>query len=270
MTKKISWPRLCALIVGIYVVIALLSMLHLLPIDYASRLGDSYLSPSFRFWFGTDYLGRDVFSRVLHGVEVAMKVGFAASLIAIPLGAFLGAIAGYFGKWVDDIVVWLYSTVDSIPQILLMLSLSFLLGKGLTSIYIAIGFSSWVSTCRLIRAEVMKQKELDYVLATRALGASHARIIFFHILPNLSYLLIIDFSLRFIFSIKAEAILSYLGLGVQGEPSWGVMIADAREELIQGYWWQLASATFAMFLLTLALNVVGDALRDKLDPKLRT
>ena len=115
----------------------------------------------------------------------------------------------------------------------------------------------------------MKHKEQDYVLATRALGASHARIIVSHILPNVMHLLIIDFSLRFIFAIKSEAVLSYLGVGVQGEPSWGVMIADAKEELLQGYWWQLAAATLAMFFLTLCLNTVGDALRDALDPKLR-
>ena len=268
--RKNLWVGLGTFIIATYSLVAILSMLHLLPIDFATRLGESYLSPRSAFWFGTDYRGRDIFSRVVHGIEVAMKVGIVASIIAIPVGFSLGAMAGYFGGKTDAFVVWLYSTMDSIPQILFMLSVSFLLGKGIGSICIAIGLSSWVNTCRLVRAEVKQQKELDYVLASRALGASHARIIFSHILPNLAHLLIIDFSLRFIFAVKSEAILSYLGLGVQGEPSWGVMIADAREELLQGYWWQLTFATLAMFLLTLAFNIVGDALRDALDPKLRT
>lgn len=263
------WVAVGLAVIAAYVGTALLSMLGLLPVDYVTRLGPSYSPPDARFWFGTDFLGRDVLARTLHGAEVAVKVGFAASLIAIPFGATLGALAGYFGRRVDAAIVWFYSTIDSIPQILFMLSVSFVLGKGIGPICFAIGFSSWVGTCRLIRAEVMKHKEQDYVLATRALGASHARVIFRHILPNVFHLLIIDFSLRFIFAIKSEAVLSYLGVGVVGEPSWGVMISDAKEELLQGYWWQLAAATAAMFFLTLSLNMVGDALRDALDPKLR-
>lgn len=259
----------CTLIILSYFLIALLSWLGLLPIDYATRMGASFTPPNSQFWFGTDFLGRDVFSQTLHGVEVAVKVGVVASFIAIPLGTLLGAFSGYFGKHIDDFVVWLYSTVDSIPQILFMLSVSFVLGKGLSSICLAIGLSSWVGTCRLIRAEYMKHRELDYVLASRALGASHLRIMFVHILPNVFHFLIIDFSLRFILAVKSEAILSYLGVGVQNEPSWGIMIADAKQELLQGHWWQITAATGAMFLLTWSLNLVGDALRDALDPHLR-
>jgi len=204
----------------------------------------------------------------MYGTRVAFSVGLVASLIAMPIGAVLGALAGYFGGRFDEFVVWLYTTVTSIPQILLLTSLSFVLGRGLVAIYIAVGLTSWVGICRLIRSEVMKLKERDYVIAARALGARSGRLLFRHIFPNVTHLLIIDFSLRFVYAIKSEAILSYLGLGVQGKPSWGIMIADAKEELIRGIWWQLTAATAAMFFIVLAFNLVGDALRDALDPRL--
>ncbi len=260
---------LCFLIVVIYFIIACLSFLNLLP-SYETRLGESFLPPSKDFLMGTDFLGRSVLAKVLYGSQVALSVGLIASAIAIPIGVVLGLIAGYFGKYVDDIIVWLYCTVDSIPQILLLLSISFVMGRGMTAIYVAVGLTSWVSICRMIRAEVMKHREKEYVLAAKVLGASDTRIILKHILPNVFHLVIIDFSLRFIYAIKSEAILSYLGLGIQGKPSWGIMIADAKGELLQGKWWQLAAATGAMFFLVLALNIVGDALRDALDPKTKS
>ncbi len=268
LRDRLAFASLC--VIGIYVVIAVFSALNWLPFDYANRLGPSYAKPNAQFWLGTDFLGRDVFAKILYGAKVAFSVGMVASLIAIPIGACLGAIAGYFGGWIDELVVWVYTTITSVPQILLLLSLSFVLGRGLTAIYIAVGLTSWVGICRLIRAEVLKHKELDYVTAARALGAGNLRIILRHIFPNVFHLLIIDFSLRFIYAIKSEAILSYLGLGVQGEPSWGIMIADAKEELLRGIWWQLTAATGAMFFIVLALNILGDALRDALDPRLET
>lgn len=254
-------------VISVYAVIGLLSVLNWLPLDYAARVGESYEPPNSRFWLGTDLLGRDVLAKVFHGVQIAFSVGIIASLIAIPIGAVLGAIAGYFGGWVDEIVVWLYTTVASVPQILLLVAITFVLGRGITSVYVAIGLTSWVGICRLIRGEILKHKQQDYVSAARVLGAGNRRVIFRHILPNLFHLIIIDFSLRFVAAIKFEVILSYLGLGVQGEPSWGIMIADAREELLRGLWWQITAASGAMFFLVLALNIVGDSLRDILDPR---
>lgn len=258
---------LCLSTIVIYAVIGLLSVFDLLPLDYVTRVGGSYESPNTTFWLGTDLLGRDVLAKVVHGIQIAFSVGIVASAIAIPIGAFLGAIAGYFGGWVDEAVVWLYTTVASIPTILLLVAITFVLGRGITAVYVAIGLTSWVGICRLIRGEILKHKEQDYVSSARALGAGNLRVIFRHILPNLFHIIIIDFSLRFVTAIKSEVILSYLGLGVQGEPSWGIMIADAREELLRGIWWQITSATAAMFFLVLSLNIVGDSLRDILDPR---
>lgn len=225
--------------------------------------------PSKLHWFGTDYLGRDVFLRTVHGSRIALSVGLVSSLIAIPIGVFFGAMAGFFGGRVDEFIVWLYSTIASVPDLLLILAMSFMLGKGIFAVYLAIGLTTWVTLCRLIRAEFLKHKGRDYVVAARALGAGDMRLIFRHILPNVFHIVIINLSLRFVAAIKVEVILSYLGVGAQGEPSWGVMINDAKQELLQGVWWQLGAATAAMFFIVLAFNIFGDALRDALDPKLK-
>ena len=230
-----------------------------------------YEPPSEEFWFGTDLFGRDVFRKTLYGVRTALMIGVITSLIAIPIGLVLGAVAGYFGGIVDEIIVWFYSAVSSIPSLLLILSLSLLFGRGLKGFYLAIGLTSWVTLCRLVRGEVIKLKNMEYVQSARALGASHTRIIFLHIVPNLLHLVIINFTLRFCYAIKAEVILSYLGIGVElGQPSWGNMIQSARQELQAGVWWQFTAATVAMFIIVLAFNLFGDALRDALDPRLKT
>ncbi len=256
-------------IVIIYTMIALLSAMGLLAADWAREVGASNLPPSAEHWFGTDIFGRSVFAKVLRGTQVAMSVGVATAVISIPIGVFLGAIAGYFGGWVDDAVTWLYTTFSSIPNIMLLISITMILGKGLFAVYIALGATSWVTLSRLIRGEVMKHKEREYVQAAGAIGGGHMRKLFRHILPNVTHIVIINTSLQFQIAIKSEVILSYLGIGVQGEPSWGTMIDDAKLEISRGVWWQLAGATLAMFLIVLAFNLLGDALRDSLDPKLK-
>lgn len=218
---------------------------------------------------GTDFLARDVFKRVLHGTRIAMSVGFVTCVIAIPIGTFFGALAGFYGGWVDETIVLFYSTVASIPGLLLLLAFTMVVSKGIFGVYLALGMTSWVSLCRLVRGEFIKHKEREYVVAARSLGASNFSCIFKHILPNVFHILIINFSLRFVYAVQSEVILSYLGVGVNDQPSWGVMINDAKLELARGVWWQLAAATAAMFLVVLALNIFGDILRDALDPKLR-
>lgn len=256
-------------IVLIYGLVAVLTATGLLAADWAQEVGGSYDAPNAKFWFGTDIFGRDVWKKLLQGTEVAMSVGLVASIIAIPIGVILGAIAGYYGGIIDEIIVWFYTTFSSIPWIMLTISFTFILGKGITSVYIALGLTSWVSLCRLIRGEVMKHKEREYVQAAGAIGGGNFRKLFIHILPNVNHIIIINTSLQFQTAIKTEVILSFLGLGVQGRPSWGTMIDDAKLELARGVWWQLAGATLAMFIIVLAFNFLGDALRDALDPKLK-
>lgn len=256
-------------IVLIYFFIAILSSLGLIAADWSQEVGASNLAPSMEHFFGTDIFGRSVFLKVIRGTQVAMSVGVAASIIAIPIGVLLGALAGYFGGWIDDFVTWLYTTFSSVPNIMLLISITLILGKGIFAVYIALGATSWVTLCRLIRGEVMKHKEREYVQAAGAIGGGHFRKLFRHILPNVSHIIIINTSMQFQIAIKSEVILSYLGLGVQGEPSWGTMIDDAKLELVRGVWWQLAGATVAMFFILLAFNILSDALRDALDPKLK-
>jgi ABC-type dipeptide/oligopeptide/nickel transport system permease subunit len=256
-------------VVLLYAFVAILVSMGLLASDWAKEVGPSYTAPNSQYLFGTDIFGRDVFKKIIVGTQVAMSVGLVASLIAIPIGVFLGAIAGYFGGVVDEIVVWFYTTFSSIPSIMLLISFTFILGKGITSVYIALGLTSWVSLARLIRGEVMKHKEREYVQAAGAIGGGHFRKLFFHILPNVNHIIIINTSLQFQTAIKTEVILSFLGLGAQDKPSWGTMIDDSKLELARDVWWQLAGATLAMFIIVLAFNILGDALRDALDPKLK-
>ncbi len=229
-----------------------------------------FAKPSLRHPLGTDSLGRDVLLQIVQGTRIAFEVGILTSLIAIPIAVVLGALAGYFGRRVDDFIVWLYTVFDSIPGLLFILAIAVVVGKGLVGVCLGIGLTTWVGLCRLIRGEYIKHRDRQYVLAARALGVGHAAIMFRHILPNVLHLVIISFSLRFPGAILTEVVLSYLGVGVQGEPSWGIMISDAKLRLWQGHWWELGGATAAMFFIVLAFNLFGDALRDALDPKLRT
>ncbi len=222
-----------------------------------------------RYPLGSDNLGRDVLQRLVQGARIAFQVGVITSLIAIPIGVLLGCLAGYFGGRVDDFIVWLYSTVASMPGLLFILSISMVVGKGLKGVYLGIGLMTWTGLCRLIRAEVMKHKERPYVLAARTLGAGPFRIMFRHILPNVFHIVIITFSLRFPSAIGTEVFMSFLGIGVQSEPSWGIMISNARLRLWHGMWWEMTVVTLAVFCVVLAFNLVGDALRDALDPRLR-
>jgi ABC-type dipeptide/oligopeptide/nickel transport system permease subunit len=239
--------------------------------------------PTWRYPLGTDALGRSVLQKVFLGAHVSMTVGFMANVIALPLGMFLGALAGFFGRKIDDFIVWLYTTLASIPGIILLIALKFAFAdkvlfpgtwieldlSGMAGVYIALGLTSWIGTCRLIRAETMKLKELDYVLAARASGRGGLAIMFNHILPNLVHIGIINFSLGFVGAISAEVILSFLNLGVQDLPSWGKMINEARMDLVVGRWWELSAAVVATFIIVLSWNIFGDRLRDALDPKLR-
>lgn len=220
------------------------------------------------FLMGSDNLGRDVFRRLLQGARIAFHVGVVSSLIAVPFGALLGLIAGYFGGKTDALCTWLAATVAAVPSVLLILAISLIAGKGLFGVYIGIGCTTWVGVYRTIRSETLRQCGRGYIQAARALGYSAPRILFRHLLPNVAHLIIISFSLRFPAAVSTEVFLSFLGLGAQGEPSWGVMINNARVRLWQGVWWEGLFVTLAVFGLVLCANRFGDWLRDRLDPTL--
>ena len=234
-------------------------------VDMSSR----DLPPSREHWLGTDNLGRSVALRLVQGSRIAFLVGVFTSLIAIPLGVVLGLAGGYFGGKTDSFVVWLCATVSSMPSLLFILAIALVAGKGLAGIVAGIGLTTWVATCRTIRAETMKHRSRAYVQAARTLGYSHARIMFRHILPNVAHIVLIQLSIRFPSAVSTEVFVSFLGIGVQGEPSWGVMINNARTRLWQGVWWEMVFTTLAIFSLVLVFNHLADVLRDKFDPALR-
>lgn len=271
-----AWRRLmaqkmvviCLGIIALYLLIALAGAVGLLP-DYQERVGPPNEAPALTFslLLGTDVFGRSVMYKILAGTQTAMTIGFLVTAISLPIGITMGALAGYYGGKIDAAVTWLYSVITSVPYILLLIAVSFLLGKGLLSICIAMGSIGWVGLCRLTRGEFMKQKSMEYVTASRLLGSRDARIIFRHILPNTVHLAIVTASLEVLGAIKSEVVLTFLGVGIQDGSSWGTMIADSVGELVQGIWWPLVGVTIAMFFIIYALNVVGDALRDALEPQ---
>jgi peptide/nickel transport system permease protein len=222
---------------------------------------------------GTDKVGSDVLYRALKGIRTGLIIGGFTTLIAVPFAIFFGVIAGYFGGWIDDAVQYIYATLDSIPSILLIVAFMLLFGQGLFNLCLIMGIRSWTGLCRILRGETLKLRELEYIQASEAFGVHRGLIILKHLVPNLMHIVLISTILRFSGLVLAEALLSYLQIGVEPTTgSWGNMINTARLELARDpiVWWNLAAAFAFMFGLVLPANLFGDAVRDALDPRLRT
>jgi peptide/nickel transport system permease protein len=221
--------------------------------------------------FGADKWGHDIIKKTVKGSETSIIVGFAAALLATVLGTIFGAISGYYGKWVDDFFNWFYSVFTSVPYLLLILAVAAVLQqKGVLTIVLILGLTGWTGVYRLIRAEYIKHKGREYVMAADAIGATDSSRMFRHIFPNVSHVAFVQMSILTVGFIKSEVILSFLGFGVPvGVASWGSMLNEAQNELILGKWWQLTAATLAMAVLVTAFSIFTDALRDALDPKLK-
>ena len=215
--KKDRVAVICFFVILGYILLALLCASGLIFQNYGlTDNGRAYLPPSWQNWLGTDIFGRDVLSRAAHGTVTSLTVGTVGTGLSVLIGTSLGAVAGYFGGKLDELIVWFYTTLDTIPYILLVAAFSFVFGAGLDVLCLAIGLTYWVGLCRIVRGEFMKHRDRDYVQAARAMGAGKARQIFLHILPNIFHLILIKFSIGFVSVIKSEVILSYLGLGVEG------------------------------------------------------
>jgi len=221
--------------------------------------------------FGADKWGHDIIKKTIKGGETSIVVGLVAALLAVSLGTLFGALSGYFGGAVDDIFNWYYSIFTAIPSVLMILAVAAVLQqKGVLTIVLILGLTGWTGPYRLIRAEYIKHKAREYVMAADAIGASHWRRMFIHIFPNVSHVALVQMSILVVGFIKAEVILSFLGFGVPvGVVSWGSMLNEAQNELILGRWWQLSAAAIAMALLVTAFSLFTDALRDALDPKVK-
>ncbi len=237
-----------------------------------TNLAIRYAPPSAEHWFGTDATGRDVFSRVVYGARISLQVGITVVLVSTIVGTVIGALAGYYGGWTDRLVSgYLINVFLAFPGLLLAIALVAFLGAGLGKLILALCIIGWVGYARVIRAQVLKVREYDFVQAARALGAGNMRILFVHVLPNAIQPLIVQASLGMAGAVLSEAALSFLGLGVPPPaPSWGVMLEESRDLAT------LATAPHALIfpglavaLTVLAFNFIGDGLRERLDPRQR-
>ncbi len=220
------------------------------------------------YWLGTDKFGRDILSRLIIGTRVSLAVGFIAVLISLTLGIILGALAGYFRGWVDELIMWLVNVTWSIPTLLLVFAITMAMGKGFWQIFIAVGLTMWVSVARLIRGQVMAIKEMEYIQAAKALGLTNSRIIIRHILPNILGPVMVIAASNFATAIIIEAGLSFLGIGIQPpQPSWGLMIKENYNFIITHNPLLALIPGFAIMLLVLAFNLLGNGLRDAVDVK---
>ncbi|HRK56730.1 MAG TPA: ABC transporter permease, partial [Burkholderiaceae bacterium] len=219
---------------------------------------------------GGDRLGRDVLAKAIKGSEVSIFVGVFAAAVATVIGTLLGALAGYVGGRVGDFLEWLYNVFTSIPDILLIFAFAAVFGRGMSTVVLILALVGWTGMYRQVRAEYMKHRTREYVRAAEAIGVSHVQRMFVHILPNISHVVLVRMSILVVGFIKAEVILSFLGLGVPVTAvSWGTMLSEAQGELVRGLWWQLAAATAFMAVFVTAFALLTDALRDALDPKLK-
>lgn len=231
-------------------------------------LNQPYAITTKTFHLGTDRYGRDILSRLIVGVRVSLAVGLVTVLISLSIGVLLGALAGYFRGKTDDVIMWFINVIWSIPTLLLVFAITLVLGKGFWQVFVAIGLTMWVSVARIIRGQVLSVRELEYVEAARALGYSQTRIIAKHVLPNVMGPVMVVAASNFASAIVIEAGLSFLGVGVQPpQPSWGLMIKENYNFIITHNPMLALAPGFAIMLLVLAFNMLGNGLRDALQVK---
>jgi peptide/nickel transport system permease protein/oligopeptide transport system permease protein len=274
LRERLRRDRFFQLGLALVVLVAAAAVLApwLAPFDpLKGDLRNAYLlGPGGRFVLGTDSQGRDVLSRVLYGARLSLSVGLISQSVAATLGILLGLIAGYYGRWVDALVMRLADVTLAFPTLLLLIAVAAAVKPSLPVVFVVIGLVGWAGMARLVRSQVLVLKRAEFVLAAQALGALDRRVLLRHLLPNVRTQVIIAATLGIAGAIMAEAALSFVGLGAQPPtPSWGAMVADGRDLLRVAPWVSFAPG-IAIGLAVLGFNLVGDALREAYDPKLRT
>ncbi len=275
---KVIWRRfrrnkIAMFGLGVLIVLVLMAIfaeqIAFEPWDYLD-LPKKNLPPSAEHWFGTDYFGRDLFSRIVWGARISLSVGFVAAGVSVAIGSVWGAIAGYYGgSWLDVTMMRIAEAIESIPSLILLVVVSSVVSKGLLTVMLVIGLTSWPSLAFLVRGQFLSLREWDYVQAARAMGATDRRIIFKHILPNVVAIILVSATLRIGYAIIYEAALGFLGLGVPAPyPTWGEALASGRDVMRQAPWVTTVPGIF-ITLTVLAFNFFGDGLRDALDPKMK-
>ncbi len=262
-----DWAAVVGLVLIAVITLATVLAPWILPYDFASAVAFPLEPPSSQFWLGTDEVGRDIFTRIVYGARVSLMVGFVSTSIALAGGIPLGLLSGYFGGWLDSLIMRLMDTMFAFPAIILALAIVAVLGPSLVNAMIAIGVMQIPLFARLVRGNALSIKQLDYVQAAVAEGAGTARILFAHILPNCLASVTVQFTLTFASAVLVEAALSFLGLGVAPPtPSWGAMLDTGRKLISLAPLYSVAAGA-AIFVTVLSLNLIGDALRDVLDPR---
>lgn len=259
---------ICLAVLAAYAATGGLTAAGLLAQDWAALSGQSRAGPSLEHPFGTTVLGQDILARALYSTRTAFEIGLVVAVLSTVLGAILGGLAGYFrGSLADETVLWLKGVIDSIPFYLLVAAVAWALRDSPFAMHVAMVATFWTTTGRLVRGEVARLREHEFVLAARAVGRPPLGILFRHVLPNTGHILLVQGTIAFVAAIKAEVILSFLGLGVREGISWGRMIDEAATDVMHGHLGNFLAASILMFGLVLAVSLLADALQDALDPR---
>ncbi|BCB03701.1 ABC transporter permease [Bacillus sp. KH172YL63] len=273
-----AWNRLLKNKLAMFGLICLIGLLVMAvfgpvisPHDVTKQtLSSQNLPPSAQHWFGTDDLGRDVFTRTWYGARISLFVGFMAALIDFVIGIVYGGIAGYKGGKTDQAMMRIVEILYGLPYLLVVILLMVVMGPGLLTIIVALTVTGWIGMARIVRGQVLQIKNYEFILASRTFGTKTAKIIRKNLLPNTMGPIIVQLTLTVPSAIFAEAFLSFLGLGIQAPyASWGVMANDGLSTILSGYWWRLFFPALFISLTMFSFNVLGDGLQDALDPKLR-
>lgn len=260
--------RLALAIIVIYLVSAIGVWLGWWARDWAAITGTMWEGPTLEHWLGTNLLGQDIAQRTIAATARAFEIGLTIGIMAILLGGLFGSMAGFFsGTWIDALILWLAGTLDAIPFYLLVIALAFSLRGHPLAMQLAMVLAFWTTTARVVRAEVLSLRQSGFVEAARVGGSSNRRIISRHILPHTSTLLITQGMIVFVAAIKAEVILSFLGIGFADGISWGIMIAESTQEILAGQYMNFASASLMLFVLVASMSLLADRLQSMLDPR---
>ena len=255
-------------IVVVFALLALGVWFGLLGQEWAAAAGGRWEPAGPQYWFGTNVVGQDIFERSLYSVRTAFEIGLVVAVLSTALGAALGALAGWYSHgWIDASVLWLKGVLDSIPFYLFVAAVAFALQGQPWAMHVAMIATFWTATGRLVRAEVMKLKSREFILAAKAIGLPDLLILIRHVLPNTLPILLVQASIAFVAAIKTEVILSFLGLGVQHGVSWGLMLAESTQEVLAGHFNNFLAASLMLFALLLGFNLLADALQDAFDPR---
>jgi peptide/nickel transport system permease protein len=271
-----TWQRLKSdhygmtglIVVTIFALISLCVWSGLLGQGWSEVSGERFESMSADHWFGTNLLGQDILQRTLFGTATAFEVGLLVTVFSTLLGSVLGGLSGWYShSWLDEVILWLKGVLDSIPFYLFAAAIAFALQGSPWAMHIAMIVTFWTTTARIIRGEVMRIKEREFIEATRAIGLPGLKIIFRHVLPNTSHVLLVQGTIVFVAAINTEVILSFLGLGIQDGVSWGLMLAESSQEVLAGHFGNFVAAATSLFLLLMGFNLLADALQDALDTR---